>query len=364
MYQWYSRLQGTIRWNGNYSNSFCITRGTRQGYVISPFLFNIFIDDFLKELDKNTSGLNIGEVKYNSFAYADDVTLFSSTTTGLQNLIIICTKYANEWRFRYGWKKSKCMTVGSATFLDNINWYLDDKALCTTDHLEILGFNFTKEMKSDVHIEKRSSACRRSIFQYVSAGMSYPGLSTDVKLELWEKVGLPTLLYGSDVFNINKSQMKRIDATQSNIIKQVLGFRKRSLNSHLLESVGLNRIRIHFQDKVKSLLYKASLLNGQYSDLCRFMISKFIVTGATCKSTLIDRLVSCNLSPLQIYMSQLPCNDCDRPTSSSNSNVSNDSHKVLHDGVLDSLRYLVFHKEFNKLGFVEHTLARLMVNAF
>ena len=266
-------------------------------------MFNIFIDDFLKELDKNTSGLNIGEVKYNSFAYADDVTLFSSTTTGLQNLIIICTKYANEWRFRYGWKKSKCMTVGSATFLDNINWYLDDKALCTTDHLEILGFNFTKEMKSDVHIEKRSSACRRSIFQYVSAGMSYPGLSTDVKLELWEKVGLPTLLYGSDVFNINKSQMKRIDATQSNIIKQVLGFRKRSLNSHLLESVGLNRIRIHFQDKVKSLLYKASLLNGQYSDLCRFMISKFIVTGATCKSTLIDRLVSCNLSPLQIYMS-------------------------------------------------------------
>ena len=87
-----------------------------------------------------------------------------------------------------------------------------------------------------------------------------------------------------------------------------------------------------------------------------------IVTGDTCKNTLIDRIVALNLSPLQIYISQLPGSDFNRPTPS-NSNGSN-SHKVLHDGVVDSLRYLVFHKEFNKLGSVEHTLAKLMVKAF
>ena len=102
LYQWYSRLEGIICWNGIYSKSFRITRGTRQGSVISPFLFNIFIDDLMKKLDNHNSGLNIGDVKYNSFAYADDVTLFSSTTTGLQNLISICADYAKEWRFGMG----------------------------------------------------------------------------------------------------------------------------------------------------------------------------------------------------------------------------------------------------------------------
>ena len=116
------------------------------------------------------------------------------------------------------------------TLHNNVNWYLEEKALYTIAHLYILGLNFNKDMTSVIHIDKRSSACRRSIFQYVSAGMSYPGLSTDVKLELWDKVGLTTLVYGLDVLNINKSHTKRVGATQSNIIKHGLGFPKRSRN--------------------------------------------------------------------------------------------------------------------------------------
>ena len=305
--------------------------------------------------------MNIGDVKYNSFAYADDVTLFSSTITGLQNLIDICSKYANDWRFRYGWKKSKCMTVGSIAFMNSVNWHLDEMALCNVDHLEILGLNFTKDMKPNIHIEKRSSACRKSVFQYVSAGMAYPGLSTAVKLELWERVGLPTLLFGSDVFTFNKAQLGLLDATQCNIIKQVLGFPKRSHNSHLLEAVGLDRIQLHVKDKNVTLLNKAFSLDGQYSDLCRYMISKFILTGATCKNTLIDRIVSFNISPLQIYMSQ--CSDSDYNPSCI-SNISKDSRTKSDNGIVDSLKYLVFHNEFNKLGSTVHTLAKLLVKAF
>ena len=58
LYRWYSNPRCLARWNGDYSQPFRVTRGTRQGIIIvSPFLFNIFIDDLLSELNKANAGL-------------------------------------------------------------------------------------------------------------------------------------------------------------------------------------------------------------------------------------------------------------------------------------------------------------------
>ena len=45
------------------------TRGTRQASIVSPFLFNIFIDGLLNELSKANVGQRVGDHKYNSLAY-------------------------------------------------------------------------------------------------------------------------------------------------------------------------------------------------------------------------------------------------------------------------------------------------------
>ena len=65
----------------------------------SLHLFSIFINELLEELKKLNSGLCIGDVKLESFAYADDLNLFSSTVTGLQNLVDACYYYSKKWIF-------------------------------------------------------------------------------------------------------------------------------------------------------------------------------------------------------------------------------------------------------------------------
>ena len=106
-------------------------------------MFNIFIDGLLTELSKAEAGLRVGENKYNSLAYADDVTLFSSSVTGLQDLIQICSDYTDKWRFKYGIAKSKCLIAGKSSLKYDVNWFLNGKQLCTVDHLEILGVAVT-----------------------------------------------------------------------------------------------------------------------------------------------------------------------------------------------------------------------------
>jgi hypothetical protein len=63
------------------------------------------------ELSLCEHGVRVGNHLYNSFAYADDVSLFSTTVPGLEKMIDICTDYSSLWRFNFGIKKTKCIMV-------------------------------------------------------------------------------------------------------------------------------------------------------------------------------------------------------------------------------------------------------------
>ena len=70
--------------------------GTRQGGLTSSFLFILFYQEMIEQLNPTPGGLRIHNVSYNVFCYADDVLLASTTVTRLQSLINCATKYVME----------------------------------------------------------------------------------------------------------------------------------------------------------------------------------------------------------------------------------------------------------------------------
>ena len=66
LHRWYSGLQACIKWRHMYSRYFAVTKGTRQGSVLSPQLFNIFIDGLLQELHESNDKVRIGPCSLNS----------------------------------------------------------------------------------------------------------------------------------------------------------------------------------------------------------------------------------------------------------------------------------------------------------
>ena len=99
---------------GHTSNGFNTTCGLRWGSVISPILFNIYLDDLSKDLNNSTIGCKINNVLVNYIYYADDLVIISPLVKGLKNLIGKCVKFGKIHDVIFNCTKSKCILFKSS----------------------------------------------------------------------------------------------------------------------------------------------------------------------------------------------------------------------------------------------------------
>ena len=91
----YEKQQANVRWNGVLSNPFPVTNGVKQGSVLSPILYCIYIDGLFTRLRKEKTGCWVNGNYVGIVAYADDLLLLSPTINGLQEMTKTCEDYGN-----------------------------------------------------------------------------------------------------------------------------------------------------------------------------------------------------------------------------------------------------------------------------
>ena len=79
-----------IKWGTCMSDYFCISNGVRQGGLLSPELFSVYVDDLSDRLIKNKIGSHIDNLCMNHIMCADDSCLMALSPASLQELIDIC----------------------------------------------------------------------------------------------------------------------------------------------------------------------------------------------------------------------------------------------------------------------------------
>jgi len=77
MFYWYSNLHCAVMWKSVLGKSFIIQCGVREGGVLSPYLFSLYIDDVVKDLRKSGYGIYVGNILSGCILYAEDIILLS-----------------------------------------------------------------------------------------------------------------------------------------------------------------------------------------------------------------------------------------------------------------------------------------------
>ena len=91
----YTEQKGWVRLGQKDSEEFGISNGTRQGSVLSPYLFSsCYLDDQLVELRKLDLGCHVAGIWIGACCYADDICLLAPNPQVLQKMVTVCEKYA------------------------------------------------------------------------------------------------------------------------------------------------------------------------------------------------------------------------------------------------------------------------------
>ena len=81
----YKNDRACIKIDDKLSPEFETQKGVRQGYIMSPLLFNILMVDLLDELNQNDKVSLNENVKIYSLLWADDILILSETEAGLNS---------------------------------------------------------------------------------------------------------------------------------------------------------------------------------------------------------------------------------------------------------------------------------------
>ena len=84
LYHCYINQRGYVRWGNADSGKFAISNGVRQGGILSPIFFNIYIKNLLKNFSTTNLGCHFAGIFMGAFAYADDIVLLAPSLTALQ----------------------------------------------------------------------------------------------------------------------------------------------------------------------------------------------------------------------------------------------------------------------------------------
>lgn len=99
----------SVKWLDHLSEPFHVSNGVKQGSIMSPVLFTVYVDILLRRLQESGLGCRIGHIYAGSESYADDITLISPSKRALEKMLDICTDFATEYKVTFNPDKSQLL---------------------------------------------------------------------------------------------------------------------------------------------------------------------------------------------------------------------------------------------------------------
>ena len=107
----YLNMSCTVKWKKSMSSAFDISNGTKQGGILSPNFFAMYMHDLIEILKACGFGCLVIQLCIACLFFADDLVLCSPSRFGLQQLLNICAAYCKKFCLDFNVKKYKYLGV-------------------------------------------------------------------------------------------------------------------------------------------------------------------------------------------------------------------------------------------------------------
>ena len=275
---WYENQTMYIRWGSKISDKFHVTNGVRQGSILSPHLFKIYVDDLSIILNSFKIGCSVSDLIINHFMYADDIVLISPSSAGLKRLIDTCQQYGIQNDIKFNSQKSAILPVlpdDKKNFITP-QFTLNEEIIPIVDNFKYLGHILSSDGKDDLDIQRQ----RKKIYaQGNSILRKFHMCSVEGKALLFRTYC--TSLYTAHLWTrYTESALRNFYIAYHNVMKLLIGLPKREHNRPVCVSYDIPygpallrnliyRFICRLQESQNMILYTINKSDCQYDSLLR-----------------------------------------------------------------------------------------------
>ena len=211
-----------VRWDQSFSQRYHVMAGVRQGGILSPCLYCLYVDDLVVKLESLNIGCYILEVFMAALLYADDMTLLSSSIKGLSRHLECCSHYCDEWDICLNSSKSKLVYFGKPCH-DLYTLCINGENLEWVQSWAYLGVTVVSRRRFACSVTERI----RKFYRCANAIFRIEGRSDDLTmLRLAQSHCVPLLTYGMEIVHIiDPSERSKIRAAYNSLFRKIFGYR-------------------------------------------------------------------------------------------------------------------------------------------
>ena len=116
----YCNSEVRVRFNGVCGNDWPVKNGIRQGGVLSPHLFNYYINSVIESLCETNVGCSLEFEKMHVICYADDMAILAPSQNALKLLSNKACDLLGEIGLNVNFEKTSYMVFGNKNLISQI----------------------------------------------------------------------------------------------------------------------------------------------------------------------------------------------------------------------------------------------------
>ena len=247
----YLNMKSRCQWRGSYSDYFDVLTGTKQGGVISPRIFTMYMDDLIDRLRKRGVGCHIINLFVACILYADDLCLIAPTRGALQEMLDICQEYCTEFCLSFNVRKSKVMLFGKAKSDSISPLTLNSKHLDFVPEWRYLGVTIVAGVNFRFSVRPALASFYRAVNSILSVLHKPNEL---ILMNLLYSNCVPILSNAAEVVEFSTSELRDCNTAINNTIRRIYSYQRWESTRCLRTSLGFPSIYEIFSRRSQNFL--------------------------------------------------------------------------------------------------------------
>ena len=287
----YTKQKIRVKWDDTLSDSFDVTNGVKQGAVLSPTLFNTYVDGLLQRLKQCGVGCHLGSTYAGSVSYADDLTLIAPSLPALKVMLEIAAQYAQEFDIKFNASKCQLVAWNKGGFIPCGVVFMGETVRSTSNAVHL-----GNPIGVDADNTRVKKAINEMIGQCNSLCTLFPKAPVHVKYALFKSYCMP--LYGAQLWRLNSSNIECMHVCWRKCLRRLLHLPPRT-HSNLLHVICCD-VSFPWQLSLRTIKFVASLYNSE-NVLLRSCMN--MALSGSCSSLGSNILTICNRLRVRIMRS-------------------------------------------------------------